>query len=146
MNGYVCVYREVSQLRAWTIHPRSRAYSAWWISFTAFSVFAMLFTTTVIAFFDTNLIAVFAGDGEPVTGLSVAIIEIVIDVVWALDSVLTFCVAFYKDGALITSRRAIALHYAVIGSMDSGWFADFIFQKQTKHRGVLHDSIYCNIY
>ena len=113
---------EVSQLDTWTIHPKSRVYCAWWIAFTAFSVFAVLFTTTVIAFFDTDLIAIFAGEDLPRTGLSVAIIEIIIDVVWAIDSALTFCVAYYKDGVLVTSHRAIALHYAVFGSMDSGSF------------------------
>ena len=110
--------RELASLPPLVIHPRSFAYAAlWWLPFTLFAAFALLFTTTTIAFFDTDLASGLRAGG---TGLSVAVIDMVICAVWAADDALTFFVGYYHLGELVADRRAIARHYALGWSRASG--------------------------
>ena len=61
------MFGELASLPPLVIHPRSFAYAAlWWLPFTLFAAFALLFTTTTIAFFDTDLASGLRGRGIPV--------------------------------------------------------------------------------
>ena len=113
--------RELGSMPTYIIHPKSKLYAAlWWTPFTLFTAFALLFTTTTIAFFETNLAAILRGGGS---NLSIAIIDIIIVVVWACDDCITFFVGYYgRAGELVTDRREIAKHYAFRWSKATGSF------------------------